>query len=89
MRLLGLERADDGVVYDYAALHGFTIVSKDNDFYDRCLRYGPLPKVIWLNVGNCLTRLIEEQLTGYAAEIKTFGADPDLAVLVIGYKPSQ
>ena len=87
MRLLGLERAQDREVYDYAAINDFMIVSKDGDFHDLCLRYGPPPKVIWLNVGNCTTDLAYDQIDGYVAEIHAFATDPNTAILVIGLPP--
>ena len=87
VRLLGLEKADDREVYNYAAIHDFTVISKDGDFYQLGLHYGPPPKVIWLNVGNCTTALVAEQLSGYAPEINAFRSQPDTAILVIGDKP--
>ncbi len=44
----GLGSADDGVIWDYARINNFTIVSKDSDFQDRSVLSGALPKVIWL-----------------------------------------
>jgi predicted nuclease of predicted toxin-antitoxin system len=30
-----------------------SILSKDSDFYQRSLLFGPPPKLIWLRIGNC------------------------------------
>lgn len=81
--MLGLERADDKYVYDYAAQNDFTIVSKDDDFYQLSLRYGPPPKIIWLNVGNCTTELAHVRLRNHADEIHAFYADPETSYMVI------
>ena len=43
---LGFGGAGDGVVWEYAKVHGLTIVSKDADFYERGMRVGAPPKVI-------------------------------------------
>ena len=52
VRNVGLRDADDLTIWDYAALHGYTIVSKDSDFQQRSLLSGAPPKFIWLRVGN-------------------------------------
>lgn len=51
-REVGLLGADDLRVWNYAAEHGFLLVSKDTDFYERSLVYGAPPKIIWLRIGN-------------------------------------
>jgi predicted nuclease of predicted toxin-antitoxin system len=50
---LGMDRASDTEVWDYAAEHGYTVVSKDADFHQRSLLLGPPPKVVWIRQGNC------------------------------------
>jgi predicted nuclease of predicted toxin-antitoxin system len=50
---LGMDRAPDTQVWQYAGEHGFTIVSKDADFHQRSLVLGSPPKVVWLRIGNC------------------------------------
>lgn len=50
--LLGLERASDGEIWQYAKANDFAIVTKDADFYDMSLVLGSPPKVIWLKGGN-------------------------------------
>lgn len=62
VREVGLRDADDSAIWDYARLHGLTIVSKDSDFQQRSLLYGSPPKFIWLRVGNCPVKTIEELL---------------------------
>ena len=49
----------DGIVWEYAKVHGLTIVSKDADFYERSMRLGAPPKVIWVRLGNCSTVAVE------------------------------
>ena len=60
--LIGIPGATDTGLWNYALQHGFTIVSKDNDFRQRAFLYGPPPKVIWLSVGNAGTSVIAELL---------------------------
>jgi predicted nuclease of predicted toxin-antitoxin system len=52
VRELGLLGADDSRIWNHAAKHGFLLVSKDTDFYERSLIFGAPPKVIWLRIGN-------------------------------------
>ena len=48
-RLIGMAQADDAAIWHHAKDSGFTIVTKDSDFYERSLVYGFPPKVIWLH----------------------------------------
>src|SRR5687768_18394634 len=62
VREVGLAEADDKEVWDYAKQNDFVIVSKDNDFQQLSILYGSPPKVIWLRVGNCTVKQVEELL---------------------------
>lgn len=77
----GLERASDEAIWEYAKLHGFVIVSKDSDFHQRSLLYGPPPQVIWIRRGNCSTNEIGELLRLRKNEIKAAHADPQAAFI--------
>jgi predicted nuclease of predicted toxin-antitoxin system len=52
VRQLGLLGADDLHIWNFAAEHGFLLVSKDTDFYERSLVFGAPPKIVWLRTGN-------------------------------------
>ena len=75
VREVRLRDSDDGVIWDYAKQNGFIIVSKDSDFQQRSLLYGSPPKFIWLRVGNCPVRTIEDLLRNHSVAIHTFGMD--------------
>lgn len=62
VRLLGLDQADDGQIWNYAREHGFTVVSRDADFAERSRLYGSPPKLIWLRCGNATTPEVETRL---------------------------
>ncbi len=55
----GLGGRRDDEVWEYAKVHGFTLVSKDSDFYDLSVEAGAPPKFIWLRLGNCTTSVVE------------------------------
>lgn len=75
VRDIGLRDATDSEIWAYAGQHGFTIVSKDSDFQQRSLLYGHPPKFVWLRVGNCPVRTIEELLRRHSVAIHTFDQD--------------
>ena len=61
-RDVGMKATDDPIVWDYAKDNDFMIVSKDADMHDLSLVFGNPPKVVWLRLGNCSTRQVEELL---------------------------
>ncbi|GAB4428475.1 MAG: DUF5615 family PIN-like protein [Anaerolineae bacterium] len=56
---VGLDRASDKEVWDFAHQNDFLIVTKDVDFSELSLLIGFPPKVIWIRRGNCSTSDIE------------------------------
>lgn len=80
---LRLGGAGDDVVWEYARLHGFTIVSKDSDFFDRSVSAGSPPKVIWIRLGNCSTQTVEFLLRNSVDAVRRFG-EGEQTCLVLG-----
>ncbi len=72
VREIGLRDAADLAIWNYARENGFAIVSKDSDFQQQSLLFGQPPKFIWLRVGNCPARLIQELLRKHASVVLTF-----------------
>ncbi|OGT88882.1 MAG: hypothetical protein A2286_09865 [Gammaproteobacteria bacterium RIFOXYA12_FULL_61_12] len=60
--LIGLERADDRAIWQYAREHDFVIVTKDADYYDLSLLLGSPPDVVWLQVGNADKAIVLNKL---------------------------
>ena len=75
VREVGLRDATDSEIWNYARAHGFAIVSKDSDFQQRSLLYGPPPKFIWLRAGNCPVKTVEDLLRRHSVAIHTFDQD--------------
>lgn len=48
VKTLALTNTDDVVIWEYAKVNDFVIVSKDSDFHQRSLVYGHPPKFIYL-----------------------------------------
>ena len=75
VRVVGLESADDAVVWQYAKEHDLTIVSKDSDFRQLSFTLGHPPKVVWIRRDNCSTSEIESILRHRLADLLTFYQD--------------
>ena len=52
MVLEGLESSSDTKVWNHAKNHGFVIDTRDADFEELSLVWGPPPQVIWLKTKN-------------------------------------
>lgn len=50
--LIGLEQAEDRIIWNYAKDNGYVIVSRDADFEELSTFLGQPPQVIWLRVSN-------------------------------------
>ena len=79
-RSVVLEAADDARIWAHAAEHEFMIVSKDSDFNNRAFLFGPSPKVVWIQRGNCPTQDIEDLLRARHQDLVTFAADAAAAL---------
>jgi predicted nuclease of predicted toxin-antitoxin system len=75
VRLLGLERANDRAIWDFAKTNEFALVTLDADFVEMAGLQGPPPKVIWLRCGNQTTKAIAMVLRDHLGVIEEFGAD--------------
>jgi predicted nuclease of predicted toxin-antitoxin system len=69
VRLVGLDRADDRTVWDFAKANGYALVSLDADFADLAALLGPPPQMIWLRCGNAPTNTIERLLRTHSQAI--------------------
>ena len=83
VRDVGLERASDQAVWEYARTHGFTILSKDSDFHQLSFLFGAPPQVIWIRAGNCTTSQLEAIVRSRAEDIAAFADDTEAAFLVL------
>lgn len=80
---LGLGGGTDEEVWKFAKQHGFVLVSKDSDFYDKSLLFGYPPKVVWIRRGNCSNRQIQLLLRNKADAIYALERDSELAFITI------
>ena len=83
VRDVGMKATVDPIVWDYAKDNDFMIVSKDADMHDLSLVFGNPPKVVWLRLGNCSTRQVEELLHQDFEVIKLFYEDESVSLLAL------
>lgn len=82
-RLVGLDRAADLVIWNYAKTNGFVLVSQDSEMFDLSSLHGHPPKLIWLRCGNQKTATIEKLLRDHFAQIAAFEKDATAGCLEI------
>lgn len=78
-----MKATSDPVVWDFAKDKNLMIVSKDADMHDLSLVLGNPPKVIWLRLGNCSTRQVENVLRRDFESIRLFYGDESLSLLAL------
>jgi len=79
----GMGASTDSLIWNYARENGFAIVSKDSGFHERSLIHGHPPKVIWIQSGNCATRVIVEILRKHAIQLQRFAEDPNESFMAL------
>jgi predicted nuclease of predicted toxin-antitoxin system len=83
LRDVGLKGASDQHIWEFAAAHGYAILTKDDDFRSLSLLKGAPPKVVWVVVGNRSTAEILELVLANTDAIESFLSDPFSALLTI------
>lgn len=68
---------------DFAAQHGFSIVTRDGDFSDLDALYGAPPKTIWIHRENAPTAEYELALRSLHEQVEAFLADDQRSLLII------
>lgn len=82
VRELGLKGHTDEEIWRHAGEQGFTLISKDKDFYQRALLFGSPPKIIWLCIGNCTRADLLSLIHRHEQGILAFDASPE-SVLIL------
>ena len=69
VREAGLRDSDDGSIWNVAVSGQWTVITKDEDFVERCLGRPDAPPVVWLRIGNCTNRVLFAWLEPLLPEI--------------------
>jgi len=80
---LGLDKAMDIEIWQYAHDHDFMIVTKDADFSELGVIKGFPPKIIWIRRGNCSTKDIEMILRENYSAISSLSEDGETGILTL------
>lgn len=81
---MGVKGHDDISLWNRAKeIKSAMIVSKDDDFRELALAFGPPPKVLMLLIGNRTTSEVERLLRQHVQQIEDFAADGESALLEI------
>lgn len=78
VRPLRLDLASDDVIWEFAKVNGFCIVTQDSDFAERGRLFGAPPKVVWLRCGNSTPQQVESILRRNAILITELIQNPAL-----------
>ena len=81
--LVGLDRADDRDVWEYARANDYVLVSKDGDFRQLAFLYGAPPKVVSLQIGNSPTSAAVAILKEAHVTIEEFVVASEETLLVL------
>jgi predicted nuclease of predicted toxin-antitoxin system len=82
VRDCGLKGGSDQAIWEHAQVNGFTLVSKDGDFYQRASSFGSAPKLVWLRLGNCTRDQILNLLLKHENDIRTLESAPESVLLL-------
>lgn len=80
---LGMDKAMDSEIWQYAHDHDYMIVTKDADFSELGVVRGFPPKIIWIRRGNCSTHEIETMLRENYDAIKALSNDEETGILTL------
>jgi len=82
VRDCGLKGQSDQAVWEYARANGFTLASKDGDFYQRSLLLGAPPKLVWLCLGNCTRLELLDLIVRHQADIRALESANESVLLL-------
>ena len=83
VKTLELTNTDDAIIWEFAKINSFVIISKDSDFHQRSLLYGHPPKFIYLRIGNSPTSKIVHILRDNLSTITQFDSSDTESILVL------
>jgi len=72
------EQPTDKQLWDHAGREGWTLLTKDSDFFERLALEGAPPKVIWLRIGNLRRIELEDMLVRLWPQIVALLATAEL-----------
>ena len=80
---LDVDNPHDFVIWEFAKVNNFAIVTFDGDFIDISNLRGFPPKIIWLRIGNTSTKNIADRIRAEQISIEEFLRNSESAFLEI------
>ncbi len=80
---LGLDRANDLDICDFAFENRFIIVTKDADYSELLSLKGDMPAVVWIRKGNCSTDAIEGMLRKHVDQVTALSQSENIRLLML------
>jgi predicted nuclease of predicted toxin-antitoxin system len=80
---VGLERAKDLDICEYAAANDFVIVTKDADYKDLLAARRHATSIVLIQLGNCSTPRVETVIRDHAEQILAFAAHDAARLLIL------
>jgi predicted nuclease of predicted toxin-antitoxin system len=80
---VGLAKAQDIEIWNYARQNNLVIITKDNDFNYLSIKYNYSPKIIWIRCGNVSTIQIAGVLNNSEDQINEFLLDDTKSLIEI------
>ena len=84
---VGLSRATDVEVLEFAHGHDLVVVTKDKDFADLVTSRGTGPRILWVMLGNVTTDELSEAILDDADSIHQLLDDPDVQIVQLTRRP--
>lgn len=81
VRDIALQRADDRIIWEWAKVNGYTVITTDTDFVAMSQQLGWPPKVIHIEQCDYPLRVIEDILRRNAVRISEWDKDKTVGVL--------
>ncbi len=81
--LESLDESDDTEIWNFAKKGNYTILTKDSDYSDLSILLGHPPKVIWLRVGNCRVKKVENIIHSNIYILYEFFEDSEMGLIEI------
>lgn len=83
VRNVGLVNVSDLEIWQYAKIHGYTVITFDSDFIELSVLKSSLPKVIWLKFGNSTNLKVANKLIINQKIISEFIKDDNNEILFL------
>jgi len=83
VRNVGLVNVSDLEIWQYAKIHGYTVITFDSDFIELSVLKSSLPKVIWLKFGNSTNLKVANKLIINQKAISEFVRDDNNEILFL------